>query len=264
MFAMRLWVLLLALTKTTASADLNLTVPTQFCAARNDYPNVLNVTGTERRDFHPVIVFPRRRFWTWRPRRRRRGVSPQRDWNYEVLDLRTKSGSTELATPDMIEKSRVKHREGQRMIRFLSALVQQFQGGAYSVGRYDENRVGLYTTPQFQTSLADYDPKETEKKSSDSGTRRTVHMGVDLGAPVGTPVHSFSDGTIHSVGFNDGLGDYGYVVVLEHQLAPHKPVVWALYGHLSNSHHATLQVGQRIRKGQVIGTIGDVHENGGW
>ena len=39
---------------------------------------------------------------------------------------------------------------------------------------------------------------------------RVVHMAIDLGAPVGTPVHAFWEGEIEHVGFQEALGDTGH------------------------------------------------------
>ena len=93
--------------------------------------------------------------------------------------------------------------------------------------------------------------------------RRTVHLGIDLGAPVGTEVHAFTDGLVHSVGYNAEHGDYGYVVVIQHAL-PSGVDVWALYGHLDQSTIKGKTPGSRIQRGQIIGRIGACHENGGW
>ena len=40
--------------------------------------------------------------------------------------------------------------------------------------------------------------------------------------------------------------------------------VWALYGHLSSNSIQGKEIGQRIRKGEVICWIGNKQENGGW
>ena len=54
-------------------------------------------------------------------------------------------------------------------------------GTEWVVGRYDEVRVGVYNTPLF-------------------GGVRNVHIGIDIGGPVGTPVLAVSDGIVHSAG----------------------------------------------------------------
>ena len=115
--------------------------------------------------------------------------------------------------------------------------------------------------------------EDTSNQIDGFGGRRTVHLGIDLSAPVGTNVHAFCDGTIHSVGYNPEHGDYGYVIIIEHSWKSSTSAsstdttkVWALYGHLDKS---TLQDGKRkpgdyIRKGEIVGRVGDVDENGGW
>lgn len=113
---------------------------------------------------------------------------------------------------------------------------------AWSVGRYDEDRAGMYTTPLFAGS-------------------RTVHMGIDIGGPVGTPVHAFTDGIIFAAGYNPADGDYGWTLVTEHELdgVP----VWALHGHL-DARVADRSAGTSVRRGEVIAWLGAEHENGGW
>lgn len=145
----------------------------------------------------------------------------------------------------------------------------------WNVGKYDENRVEMYQSALFV---------DTANTIDGFGGRRTVHLGVDLGAPVGTPVYAFADGVVHSVGYNAPLGDYGYVIVVEHYWgAAHATTtgtgtgtgaetttnnrVWALYGHLDQSvlrARGRLKEGASIRRGQLLGRVGDAHENGGW
>ena len=115
----------------------------------------------------------------------------------------------------------------------------------WTIGRYNEVRENMYNTSLF------------------SGIRN-IHMGIDLGAPIDTPVMSFAKGTIHSFGYNEAAGDYGYVVILQYKLG--NIDLWALYGHLGSStiDNNRLQVGQTMEAGDVVGWIGSTEENGGW
>jgi len=113
----------------------------------------------------------------------------------------------------------------------------------FAIGRYDEDRRGMYEQALFAGA-------------------RTVHVGIDLGAPAGTPVHAFAPGHVHAAGRNEQPGDYGYVVVTEHQVGEH--TVWALYGHLAARTLQQVATGDIVRPGEVLGWLGDRSENGGW
>ena len=128
--------------------------------------------------------------------------------------------------------------------------VRDFTGGNYTpsrfeydIGRYDELRPGMYSTDLFSDG-------------------RFLHIGIDIGAPVGTPCMAFDQGEISHFGYNPADGDYGYVVITKH-LVDNKPI-WALYGHLSAESIKGKKIGQKISRGEVICWMGDKHENGGW
>jgi len=125
----------------------------------------------------------------------------------------------------------------------LSTNAPVFPDTPWTIGRYDEVRPGLYTQPLF-------------------GGARTVHMGVDLGAPAGAAVHAFDRGTIVHAGYNPAPGDYGHVLVARHRLDG-RPV-YALYGHLSAASVPRWAPGHSFGRGEVLGWLGDRAENGGW
>ena len=117
----------------------------------------------------------------------------------------------------------------------------------YTIGRYDEDRKGMYTQALF-------------------GGERTIHVGLDIGGPAMTPVFAFEDGIIHSFADNDEDGSYGPTIITEHQLVieGQRRSIWLLHGHLSRQSLVGLNVGTRINKGDQIASIGEEHENGGW
>jgi murein DD-endopeptidase MepM/ murein hydrolase activator NlpD len=113
----------------------------------------------------------------------------------------------------------------------------------YDIGKYDELRPGMYSTELFSDG-------------------RFLHIGIDIGAPVGTPCMAFDDGEISHFGYNPDDGDYGYVIVTKHLIEDN--TIWALYGHLNSESVKDKKVGQKIIRGEVICWMGDKHENGGW
>jgi murein DD-endopeptidase MepM/ murein hydrolase activator NlpD len=114
---------------------------------------------------------------------------------------------------------------------------------AFCVGRYNEVRPDTY-----------------EGKLFDGG--RNIHMGVDIGGPVGTAVHAFADGWIECFGYNPRKGDYGNTVITGHRLDD--VTLFALHGHLDSSSIQELNPGQDFVRGSVLGHLGAEDENGGW
>ncbi len=118
------------------------------------------------------------------------------------------------------------------------------------IGRYNEARL-LYTSPLFGAS------------ENPSDERRTIHLGLDLFAAPGTPIHAALDGVVHTVAINTAPLDYGPLVILRHTTGEGLEF-FTLYGHLARDAFDSLQIGQCIARGQQFAAIGDVHENGGW
>jgi Peptidase family M23 len=229
----------------------------------------------------------------------------------------------------------------------------------YYIGKYDEDRIGLYTSNLFRTTTTKKEEDEEEEEEYMAATHnqdsihnsnsnsnsnsnistivnntttkatectfRTIHVGMDLtNGYVGTPIYAFIDGIVHSIGYNPDRGDYGNVMVIQHiwyrhhhythssndsKNSKHKDInstttntttttttttttastpspseysttadanntttttttekvsVYALYGHLNDASSVQFKVNDTIRRGQLIGQIGNVYENGGW
>lgn len=117
-------------------------------------------------------------------------------------------------------------------------------GQEYSVGRYNEVRQNMYTSELFTKD------------------KRNIHMGVDIAAPVGEKVFSFYEGELFLFHNNDQEGDYGPTLIVKYSFE--QATLYALYGHLSLESLQNKVVGQKIKQGEVLGTIGDSFVNGGW
>ena len=138
--------------------------------------------------------------------------------------------------------------------RRFSKLVDDELAASHArvgIGRYDEVRA-IYTTDLFRID------------GNDGPEWRTVHIGIDVGAPVGTAIHAPLAGTVHSFRDNTAPGDYGPTIVLEHAATGDRPAFWTLYGHLNRPSLERIAVGQAVAAGDIIGWLGDVSENGGW
>ena len=117
----------------------------------------------------------------------------------------------------------------------------------YGLGSYLEKR-SVYATPQF----ADVASPEW----------RTMHLGIDVFAPAGTPVFAPLAGRVLHLTYNADPLDYGHTLILEHD-AGGVPF-YTLYGHLGASLPTLLAKGDSVAPGQLIAHLGDWHENGGW
>lgn len=113
----------------------------------------------------------------------------------------------------------------------------------FGVGKYNEKRKGMYSGPLY-------------------ADQRDIHMGIDIGAPVGTPVHAFDDGEIFLFDYNSLPLDYGYTIITKHNFD--NTDLYVLHGHLSKKSIEGKSVGQKFSKGEILAWIGEKSESGGW
>ena len=95
--------------------------------------------------------------------------------------------------------------------------------------------------------------KQLKNLSSDYGMRKHPiykrwlwHNGIDLSAKIGTPVYATADGTI--ININKSRFGYGNLIEIKHTNE-----FRTKYTHL---HKITTKVGDKIKHGQIIGTVG--------
>jgi len=124
-------------------------------------------------------------------------------------------------------------------------LLQQ-QNASVGLGGYLENRVIYRRSALFAGPEAN----------------RSIHLGVDIWAPAGTPVLVPLAAQVHSWQDNARFGDYGPTIILEHALPNLR--FYTLYGHLSQQSLEHLRAGDTLEKGQTLGAIGSFPENGDW
>lgn len=121
-------------------------------------------------------------------------------------------------------------------------------GADYAAGGYGEDR-GLYRMSRH------FDGGQGEEP-------RTLHLGIDLWLAAGTAVHCVLDGVVHSCRDNAVFGDYGPTLIVEHAFEGQR--FYTLYGHLARPSLERTRPGQRLAAGELLGWLGDEHENLGW
>lgn len=100
---------------------------------------------------------------------------------------------------------------------------------------------GVYTNPAPGAVVTSrFGPRIPPTQGASS-----VHQGIDLAAPYGTPILAAADGTVVAVGY---FGGYGKLVAIEH---PDGSLT--RYAHLQRIDTRT---GQQVRAGQQIATMG--------
>ena len=76
----------------------------------------------------------------------------------------------------------------------------------------------------------------------------SYHYGIDLAAPIGTPIYAAADGVVVRAGTAEGFGLW---VVLQH---PGLTNVYTVYGHVNSF---SVSVGQQVTAGQQIAEVGN-------
>ena len=111
----------------------------------------------------------------------------------------------------------------------------------------------------YEVNIPSRMPLEDATLTSDFGMRthpvlggRRNHKGVDLAAPMGTPVYATADGFI---GRADWFSSYGNYVQIEHGAD-----LETRYAHLSS---IAVSAGSRVRKGDLIGYVGSTGRSTG-
>ncbi len=79
-----------------------------------------------------------------------------------------------------------------------------------------------------------------------------MHTGIDLAAPIGTPVYASDGGKVIFAGWE---GAYGYLIKIVHDNE-----YTTYYGHLSKM---SVKSGQRVAKGELIGNVGNTGRSTG-
>lgn len=126
---------------------------------------------------------------------------------------------------------------------FLSGLSRRFAAAAGVL----RERIGLARSTPSGSPVPD------ARQSSAFGWRANPftgegaewHAGLDLPAPMGTPVQATADGEVETVATSGG---YGLAVVLRHASG-----YTTVFGHL---HDAAVREGDAVTRGTVIGHVG--------
>jgi murein DD-endopeptidase MepM/ murein hydrolase activator NlpD len=117
-------------------------------------------------------------------------------------------------------------------------------GDAVAMGIFANTELGRETIPSLWPVRGEITAGFGQRLDPFSG-EGAFHRGVDIGAPYGARVEASADGIVLLAGPNFG---YGNVVLIDHGFG-----LTTKYGHLSK---IFVVVGQEVKQGQGIGTVG--------
>ena len=92
----------------------------------------------------------------------------------------------------------------------------------------------------------------TSRYGASSSIRSSTHTGLDIAAPLGTPIKAVAEGTVTCASYN---GSYGYLVKIDHGNG-----IETWYGHTSKMY---VTVGQKVEAGEVIAAVGSTGNSTG-
>lgn len=114
-------------------------------------------------------------------------------------------------------------------------------------------KVGFSSRAKAMGFRDGFTPAVTGIKSSDFGNQRILngeakrpHYGVDIAAPVGTPIYAPADGVVSLA--DDDLYFEGAMVLLDHGQG-----LISMYLHMSD---IEVEVGQKVKRGDLLGAVG--------
>ena len=151
---------------------------------------------------------------------------------------------------------------------YVDALGKGAQGGPFdSASQADPTFKSLFTSWKKLDNLADgaiavpsEKPVRTAEFTSGYGTRTDPfrggaarHQGIDLAAPIGTPIYATADGIVVAAGWNSG--GYGNLIKVDHGRG-----IETRYGHLSA---ILVSPGQHVVRGQQIARMGSTGRSTG-
>jgi len=111
---------------------------------------------------------------------------------------------------------------------------------------FSQTEIGYFLNSGFRFPLRAYRITSPYGMRSDPFTgHASMHRGIDLAAPEGTPVFAVADGRVTATGFDPVLGNYVIIT--------HSNNITSLYGHLQR---VETVLRSEVKSGTLIGRVG--------
>ena len=168
---------------------------------------------------------------------------------------------------DMEAKNEVKLVQRMGETELVKSMTSQLNNLSLRLAYQDQSYVEIADMVKNKAKLINAIPsiqpvsnKNLNRIASGFGYRidpvykdRRPHQGLDFTAPLGTPIYATADGTVKEVGFT--TSGFGNRVLINHGYGYE-----TLYGHM---YRFKARVGQQVKRGEVIGYIGNTGKSTG-
>ncbi len=141
-------------------------------------------------------------------------------------------------------------KSGQKI--YLKPHNTKYQAEKISQAAKKNNRSGSYLAKKNKKHIkatyktSDYELPLKGIVTSGFGLRHgRMHKGIDIAAPIGTPIKAIADGTVVFSGVQNG---YGNVIIISH-----KNNIMSVYAHNERN---LVRINDTVKKGQTIATVG--------
>jgi len=134
----------------------------------------------------------------------------------------------------------------QQDLELLQTKVVEQEMSFQELEEVVESRKSLWASTPSIWPTSGWLSSRFGKRISPFTGRRQMHRGIDIAARPGTPIIAPASGVVTTYRFNGGFGRY---LKLNHGYG-----IETHYGHLSK---AAVKVGQKIKRGDVIGYVGN-------
>lgn len=165
-----------------------------------------------------------------------------------------------IITQDWPETRFIKERKATSWEMEKEKLVQRLNNDIYylqrEISRRESNlkiiqellqnqKAIILATPSLWPVMGSISSVFGETRLSAAAGGGRPHKGIDISAPLGTPVMAAAEGVVVSAGWQAEMGKSIYL--------DHGHGFATMYGHLKN---IMVKPGERVKKGQIIGTVG--------
>ncbi len=160
-------------------------------------------------------------------------------------------------------------RRMRRMLSDCTKVTGQYMHGMFDLFAKDDMRFAFFNGARpaivnrnlerlyevrrnYQAPVLGYFSSMFGMRDESGNSDLSFHNGIDISAPLGTPIRPVREGIVSQTGWQDG---YGRTVFIQHCDG-----YVSMYGHLQNIY---VEKGQRVEKQKIIGTIGSTGRSTG-